>query len=81
VLVVNCGVLELFAFGISSAHADSAAFASGKMTTRPLAVVFPAFFTTKSSVRSSKLDVGVPKPLSRPNRLLHLKNHLSWLDL
>src|SRR6266496_2726772 len=30
VLVVNCGVLELFAFGISSAHANSAAFAIGR---------------------------------------------------
>ena len=42
-LVVNCGVLELFTFGISSPHADSAAFAIGRNDFPPFGISLSRF--------------------------------------
>ena len=51
-LVVNGGVLELFAFGISSAHADSAAFGIGRND-------YPSFGSGLSRFLHDEIQCGI----------------------
>src|SRR5215208_5107167 len=57
VLVVNCGVLELFAFCISSAHADSAAFGIGRNDHPPFGSSLSCFL--HDEIQCAIIDLGV----------------------